>query len=94
MPTNRDSRWWAVLAKALRSASLNPQKHCPPYTKDLLISRLPQTLDVPLGYRYIPLAIAIYPWLSLYTLGYRYIAEGRGQKAGEKRSILLAVIPI
>ena len=38
---------WAVLIKALRSAVLNPQKHCPPYPKDLLISRLPQTLDAP-----------------------------------------------
>jgi len=40
--------WWAVLAKALRSASLNAQKHCPPYTQDPLIPGLPQTLDAPL----------------------------------------------
>jgi|GEM_PF-2437321 len=38
---------WAVLAKELRSVSWNAQKHCPPYTKDLLISGLPQTLDAP-----------------------------------------------
>ena len=31
----------------LRSASLNAQKHCPLYNKDLLISGLPQTLDAP-----------------------------------------------
>ena len=36
---------WAVLAKELRSVSLNAQKYCPPYTQDLLISGLPQTLD-------------------------------------------------
>ena len=35
--------------KDLRSASLNAQKHCPPYTKDLLIAGLPQTLDAPLS---------------------------------------------
>jgi len=40
---------WAVLAKELHSASLNAQKHCPPYTKDLLISGLSQTLDAPSG---------------------------------------------
>jgi|GEM_PF-5551424 len=27
--------WWAVLIKALHSAFLNAQKHCPPYTKTL-----------------------------------------------------------
>jgi len=36
-----------VLAKELRSASLNVQKQCPPYKKDLLIAGLPQTLDAP-----------------------------------------------
>jgi len=34
--------------KELHLASLNAQEHCPPYTKDLLISGLPQTLDAPL----------------------------------------------
>jgi len=33
--------------KDLHSASWNAQKHCPPYTQDLLISGLPQTLDAP-----------------------------------------------
>gem|GEM_PF-3189242 len=43
---------WAVLAKELLSASLNAQKHCLPYTQDLLISGLPQTLDAPHGTYY------------------------------------------
>ena len=47
---------WAVLIKELRSASLNAQKHCPPYTKDFLISRLPHPLDAPSS-----LSIAIAP---------------------------------
>ena len=39
MGHDRKSRlsWWAVLIKTLRSASLNAQKHCPPYPKDLCL---------------------------------------------------------
>ena len=36
LPTTDSLGWWAVLAQDLRSVSLNAQKHCPPYTKDLL----------------------------------------------------------
>ena len=45
----------------LCSAALNVQKHCPPYTKDLLISGLPQTLDALLLPSVLPPVLYLLP---------------------------------